>query len=85
MPMLSAFRFLLTLVLISASLRAQASRPYCEVKVGKNVVKVFLEADEAVGEGFISEPVLSEVDIYGPKSPHFGDKGLIAVFTRLEN
>lgn len=40
---------------------------------------------EAVGEGFISEPVLSEVDIYGPKSPHFGDKGLIAVFTRLEN
>jgi hypothetical protein len=52
MPMLSAFRFLLTLVLISASLRAQASRPYCEVKVGKNVVKVFLEADETVGDGF---------------------------------
>lgn len=52
MPMLSAFRFLLTLVLISASLRAQASRPYCEVKVGKNIVKVFLEADETVGDGF---------------------------------
>jgi hypothetical protein len=52
MPMLSAFRFLLTLFLISASLRAQASRPYCEVKVGKNVVKVFLEADETVGDGF---------------------------------
>ena len=46
------FRFLLTLVLISASLQAQASRPYGEVKVGKNVVKVFLEADEAVGKGF---------------------------------
>jgi hypothetical protein len=52
MPMLSAFRVLLTLVLISASLQAQASRPYCEVKVGKNVVKVFLEADETLGEGF---------------------------------
>jgi hypothetical protein len=52
MPMLSAFRVLLTLVLISASVQAQASRPYCEVKVGKNVVKVFLEADETLGEGF---------------------------------
>lgn len=52
MPMPTAFRVLLTLVLISASLQAQASRPYCEIKVGKNVVKVFLEADETLGEGF---------------------------------
>jgi len=40
---------------------------------------------EAVSEGLISEPQFTEVDIYGPSSPHFGDKGLIAVFTRLEN
>jgi hypothetical protein len=48
----SAFRFLLTLIFISTSLQAQASRPYCEIKIGKNAVKIFLEADEAVGEGF---------------------------------
>ena len=40
---------------------------------------------EAVADGLISEPTYTEVDIYGPSSPHFGDKGLIAVFTRLEN
>ncbi len=40
---------------------------------------------EAVSEGLISELQFTEVDIYGPSSPHFGDKGLIAVFTRLEN
>ena len=40
---------------------------------------------EAVAEGLVSDPVLTEVDIYGPNSPHFGDKGLIAVFTRLSN
>lgn len=40
---------------------------------------------EAVTGGLISDPILSEVDIYGPSSPHFGDKGLIAVFQRLEN
>lgn len=40
---------------------------------------------EAVAEGLVSDPILTEVDIYGPTSPHFGDKGLIAVFTRLSN
>ena len=40
---------------------------------------------EAVQDGLISEPELTEVDIYGPSSPHFGDKGLIAVFRRLSN
>jgi predicted TPR repeat methyltransferase len=40
---------------------------------------------EAVEEGFVSEPTMTEVDIYGPSSPHFGDKGLIAVFNRLRN
>ena len=40
---------------------------------------------EAVAGGLISDPILSEVDIYGPKSPHYGDKGLIAVFNRLDN
>jgi predicted TPR repeat methyltransferase len=40
---------------------------------------------EAVGEGIVSDPILTEVDIYGQNSPHFGDKGLIAVFTRLSN
>ena len=40
---------------------------------------------EAVADKLISEPTYTEVDIYGPSSPHFGDKGLIAVFTRLEN
>jgi len=52
MAMLSAFRALLTLVLISTALHAQASRPQCEIKIGKNAVKIFLESDEAVGEGF---------------------------------
>ena len=40
---------------------------------------------EAVAEGLISEPTYTEVDIYGPTSPHYGDKGLIAVFNRLAN
>jgi hypothetical protein len=51
-PMLSVFRFVLALALVTVSVHALESRPYCEVKVGENVVKVFLEADEAVGEGF---------------------------------
>jgi hypothetical protein len=52
MPMLSACRFLFALLLLAASAHAQGGRPYCEIKVGKNTVKLFLEADEAVGEGF---------------------------------
>ena len=65
MPMLSAFRALLTLVLISTALLAQASRPHCEIKVGKNAVKIFLEADEAVGEGFKPGTAKNQLKLLG--------------------
>jgi hypothetical protein len=65
MAMLSAFRALLTLVLISTALQAQASRPHCEIKIGKNAVKIFLEADEAVGEGFKPGTAKNQLKLLG--------------------
>jgi hypothetical protein len=63
--MLSLIRFVLALSLVSASVHAQENRPYCEVKVGKNVVKVFLEADEAVGEGFKPGTAKNQLKLLG--------------------
>lgn len=63
--MLSAFRALLTLVLISTALHAQASRPQCEIKIGKNAVKIFLESDEAVGEGFKPGTAKNQLKLLG--------------------
>lgn len=65
MAMLSAFRALLTLVLISTALHAQASRPQCEIKIGKNAVKIFLESDEAVGEGFKPGTAKNQLKLLG--------------------
>ena len=63
--MLSAFRALLTLVLISTALKAQAGRPHCVIKVGKNAVKIFLEADEAVGDGFKPGTAKNQLKLLG--------------------
>lgn len=65
MAMLSAFRALLTLVLISTALKAQAGRPHCVIKVGKNAVKIFLEADEAVGDGFKPGTAKNQLKLLG--------------------
>jgi hypothetical protein len=45
-------RLLLCLLLISASASAQYTRPYCEIKIEKTTVKIFLEAEEVVGNSF---------------------------------
>ena len=46
------FRFLPALLLTLAAAAAQNTRPHCELKVEKTTVKIFLEADEIVGDGF---------------------------------
>ena len=48
----TAFRVLLALLLTLAAAEAQNTRPHCELKVEKTTVKIFLEADEIVGDGF---------------------------------
>ncbi len=52
MPVPMVLRLLLCLLLISASASAQYTRPYCEIKIEKTTVKIFLEAEEVVGNSF---------------------------------
>ncbi len=45
-------RLLMLLLLTSAASSAQNARPYCEIKVEKTAVKIFLNDDEVIGDGF---------------------------------
>jgi len=52
-------------VLISTALQAQGSRPHCEIKICENAVKIFLEAVEAVGEGFKPGTAKNQLKLLG--------------------